>query len=44
MSNRFRSDWMEVTLELKDMMPGINLYDRRIKLSDVKLVTHPLIF
>lgn len=44
LSNRFRSDWLEVTLEFKDMMPGINLYDRRLRLSDVKLIYTPLQF
>lgn len=43
-SNRFRSDWLELTLEYKDMMPGIDLADRRLRLSDVKLVSDPLIF
>jgi hypothetical protein len=43
-SNRFRSNWLELTLEFKDMMPGINLYDRRLTLSDIKFVSDPLIF
>lgn len=44
LSNRFRSDWLEITLELKDVMPGINLYDRKLRLSDLKLVYTPLQF
>ena len=44
MSNRFRSDWLEVTLEFKDMLPGINLYDRKFKISDITLTSTPLQF
>jgi len=43
-SNRFRSNWLEITLELKDMMPGISLSDRRLRLSDIKLIYSPLQF
>lgn len=44
LSNRFRSDWLEITLEFKDMIPGINLCDRRLKLSDIKLIYSSLNF
>ncbi|MCP4255503.1 MAG: hypothetical protein GY775_19280 [Candidatus Scalindua sp.] len=43
-SNRFRSNWMEVTLEFKDTLPGISIADRRMKLSDIKLLSHPMMF
>lgn len=43
-SNRFRSNWLEVTLEFKDMMPGIDLADRRLRLSDIKLIYTPMTF
>jgi hypothetical protein len=43
-SNRFRSDWLEITLSIKDTIPNRNIEDRRIRLSDIKLIDSPLLF
>ena len=43
-SNRFRSDWLEVTLEFKDLMINDDLYEKRIKLSNIKLISDLLIY
>ncbi len=40
MSDRLRSDWLELTLEFKDTVPYDNSQNRRVRLSDVILETY----
>jgi hypothetical protein len=44
LSNRFRSDWLELTLEFKDTLPNINIEDRRMRLSDIRFKSDILMF
>lgn len=43
-SDRLRSNWLETTFEFRSVLEGVNIEERKIKISDITLLSNPMLF